>query len=100
MSRFSFALAVFVFASQVLNSNKGYSQNCWNLTPTASCFGFLGNRIPDYGCVGCNNAHECVEPDEAMRSIPLSNWNDPGKAAYLSLKSNATCSMVDMGRRP
>jgi len=58
------AFAIFVFASLVLNIEKGYCQSCYALTPTVSC----------------DNYHNCIDPSEALRSLALAQWEVPGQA--------------------
>lgn len=55
----------------------GFCQfNCWELLAGDSCESVFGPRLPNVGCAGCNIAHSCIEPDNALWSIPLDKWDD------------------------
>ena len=57
---------------------------CWVLTSAGSCGSHFGNRIPDFGCNGCDNMNVCVNSQNALRSVTEPFWstNLPA-AAYL-----------------
>jgi hypothetical protein len=55
------------------------ADECYELLYNGSCQGWLGDRIPDFGCVGCtvqNGQSHCVGHQNALRSLAEPAWSE------------------------
>lgn len=73
-SRAIFCILICLFVSPKVGFCQGF--RCWELLAGDSCESVFGPRLPNEGCSGCNNAHSCIEPDNALWSAPLDKWDD------------------------